>query len=137
MDMHSGDLIHALMNNHAWYRIETPEDYLRATLWCLANLTTATAYFLIPHEIKYWRKALPFGATSLIGNLFIGFIAFCGLSHFVMLFIMQTGPWWATLLIYVPMAIVSAATVVVIRRNRRLIVEVLNNVSRAIQEKPL
>jgi len=137
MDMHSSGLIHALMNNHEWYRIETPADYLRAALWCLANFTTATAYFLIPNEIKHWRKALPFGATSLIINLFIAFIAFCGVSHLVMLFIMQTGPWWATLLIYVPMAGVSAATVIVIRRNRQLIVEVLKNVSRAIQEKPL
>ena len=135
MDMQSGDLIHALMNNHGWYRIETPADYLRAILWCLANFVTATSYFLIPNEIKFWRKALPFGATSLIINLFIGFIAFCGLSHLAMLFIMQTGPWWATLLIYVPMAAVSAATVVVIRFNRTLIVDVLKNVARAIQEK--
>jgi len=136
MDMQSGDLIHQLVNNHSWYHIETPADYLRAGLWCLANFVTATSYFLIPNEIKYWRKALPFGAASLIINLFISFIAFCGLSHLVMLLIMQTGPWWATLLVYVPMAMVSAATVVVIRRNRRLIVDVLEGVSRAIREKP-
>ena len=136
MDMPSGDLIHVLMNNHSWYHIETPADYLRAALWCLANFVTAVSYFLIPNEIKHWRKALPFAATSLISNLFISFIAFCGLSHLVMLFIMQTGPWWATLLVYVPMATVSVATVVVVRLNRRLIIEVLEGVSRAIQEKP-
>ncbi len=136
MDMHSGDLIHHLVNNHSWYHIETAQDYLRASLWCLANFVTAVSYFLIPNEIKHWRKALPFGATSLISNLFISFIAFCGLSHLVMLFIMQTGPWWATLLVYVPMATVSVATVVVVRLNRRLIIEVLEGVSRAIRAKP-
>jgi hypothetical protein len=136
MDMQSGDLIHALMNNHSWYHIETPADYLRAGLWCVANFVTAASYFLIPNEIKHWRKALPFGATSLIINLFIAFIAFCGLSHLVMLFIMQTGPWWATALIYVPMATISAATVVVIRLNRKLIVDVLESVARAIRETP-
>jgi len=136
MDMPSNDLIHTLINSHSWYHFETTADYLRAALWCLANFVTAASYFLIPNEIKYWRQALPFGATALISNLFIAFIALCGLSHAVMLLIMQTGPWWATLLVYVPMAMVSAATVVVIRLNRQLIVDVLQGVARAMREKP-
>jgi hypothetical protein len=136
MQMPSDDLIHTLMNNHSWYRIETTDDYLRAALWCLANLVTSVSYFLIPHEIQYWRKSLPFDATSLISNLFIGFIAFCGLSHLAMIFIMPTGPWWAVILIYVPMATVSAATVVVVRMNRKLIVAVLDSVALALKTKP-
>jgi hypothetical protein len=65
--------------------------------------------------------------------LFIGFIALCGTSHFAMLFIMQTGPWWATLLIYLPMAAVSLATVAVLRVNRRLILSVLQSVGAALK----
>jgi hypothetical protein len=136
MNMPSGDFIQMLVNNHSWYHIVTPLDYLRAALWCLANLITATAYFLIPSEIKTWRKALPFGATSLIINLFIAFIAFCGVSHLVMIVIMPTGPWWATLLIYLPMAAVSAATVIVIRSQRRVIIEVLESVAAALKAAP-
>ncbi|MEJ0040907.1 MAG: hypothetical protein WDM81_01165 [Rhizomicrobium sp.] len=137
MDMQAGDYVHALMNNHDWYRINTPLDYFRAGLWCMANLVTSASYFLIPNEIKYWRKSLPFGAASLIINLFIGFIAFCGLSHLAMIAIMPTGPWWATLLIYLPMAIVSAATVAVIRLQRQPIVELLASVAAALKEAPL
>jgi hypothetical protein len=79
---------------------------------------------------------LPFNATSLIGSLFIGFIALCGLSHLSMLFIMQTAPWWATLLIYAPMAVVSVATVVVVWMERALIVSVLAGVSQALKSTP-
>lgn len=136
MDMPSGDVMHALMNSHSWYRLDTPLDYLRAALWCLANLVTSISYFLIPNEIKHWRRSMPFRATSTILNLFIAFIASCGLSHLAMLAIMPTGPWWAVLLVYMPMAAVSATTVVVIRLNRRLIVELLGNVSRALQDTP-
>ena len=136
MDMSHSDLLHGLMNNHAWYRIETVDDYLRAALWCVANLVTSFSYFLIPNEIKYWRRSLPFDSVSLIFNLFIGFIAFCGLSHLAMIFIMPTGPWWAVVLVYVPMAAVSATTVVVIRMNRQLIVALLENVGRALRNRP-
>ena len=129
--MHQG--VQALMNSHEWYRLDTPLDYVRALLWCLANFLTATAYFLIPNELRAWRKALPFPATSLIVMLFIAFIALCGASHFAMLFIMQTGPWWATLLIYLPMAAVSLATVAVLRVNRRLILSVLQSVGDALK----
>ena len=134
MDMastHGG--MQAMLNAHDWYRITTPLDYLRAVLWCLGNFLTAVAYFLIPNELRAWRKALPFPATSLIMMLFIGFIALCGASHFAMLFIMQTGPWWATLLIYLPMAAVSLATVIVLRVNRRLILSVLQSVGAALK----
>src|ERR1700733_14585883 len=136
MEMASNDLIHTLMNGHSWYRIETADDYLRAALWCIANLVTSVSYFLIPQEIQYWRKSLPFGATALISNLFIGFIAFCGLSHLAMVIIMPTGPWWAVILIYVPMATVSAATVVVVRMNRKLILAVLDAVALALRTAP-
>lgn len=136
MDMHpASDFVHAFMNNHSWYHIDTPLDYVRASLWCLSNLATAMSYFLIPVEIRHWRRVLPFAASTLIGSLFIGFIAACGASHFAMLFIMQTAPWWAVLLIYVPMAIVSVATVVVIRNERELIVRVLESVGKALAEE--
>lgn len=137
MDMsssHDGAL--ALMNAHEWYRIVTPMDWVRAILWCLANFLTAIAYFFIPNEIRAWRRVLPRGASATIGTLFIGFIAFCGLSHFAMLFIMQTGPWWATLFIYVPMALVSVATVVVLRMNRKMIVSILASISAALASQP-
>ncbi|MBS0473249.1 MAG: hypothetical protein JSR60_19420 [Proteobacteria bacterium] len=133
MEVPHDALISALMNNHAWYHIDTPLDYFRAILWCLANFTTAIAYFLIPNELRHWSKVLPFAASSLIGNLFIGFIMFCGLSHLTMLLIMQTAPWWAVLVIYVPMAVVSVATVIVIRRDRALILGVLQSVGRALK----
>ena len=129
--MHNG--MQALLNNHDWYRVTTPFDYVRAVLWCLANFLTAVAYFLIPYELRAWRKALPFPATSLIMMLFIGFIALCGASHFAMLLIMQTGPWWATLFIYLPMAAVSLATVAVLRVNRRLILSILQSVGAALK----
>lgn len=137
MDMQTGDLVHHFMNNHGWYQIETPLDYFRAGLWCLANVVTAMVYFLIPNEITHWRKALPFTGVSLIINLFVAFIAFCGASHFAMLFIMQTAPWWAIALIYGPMAVVSVATVVIIRLRRRQIIDLLESVARALTEKPL
>lgn len=125
-----------LLNAHSWYHIDSPLDYVRAGLWCAANLVTAIAYFLIPRELGHWRRTMPFAGSALIGQLFIGFIFFCGLSHLAMLVIMQTGPWWATLLIYLPMAVVSAATVVVIRRDRKLILEVLEGITRGIRGTP-
>jgi hypothetical protein len=135
MHIASHDLAHLLMNNHSWYRIDTPLDYIRAALWCLSNLATASAYFLIPVELRHWRRVLPFAASSLIGTLFIGFILFCGLSHLAMIAIMQTAPWWATALIYLPMAVVSLATAVVMRRNRPLIIAVLGGVGQALKTK--
>lgn len=131
--MPAHDLASTFLNAHSWYRIDTPLDYVRAALWCASNLTTAIAYFLIPLELGQWRKVMPFAASALIGQLFIGFIFFCGLSHLAMLAIMQTGPWWATLLIYLPMAAVSAATVVVIRRDRKLILAVLETVVQGLK----
>jgi hypothetical protein len=135
MDMPSHDLVHGILNTHSWYRIDTPLDYLRAGIWCASNLATAIAYFFIPNELRYWRDVLPFASSTLLGTLFIAFIAFCGLSHLSMLFIMQTAPWWAILLIYLPMAIVSVATVVVMRKDRQLILSVLESVSKALTAK--
>jgi len=125
-----------LLNGHSWYRIETPLDWVRATLWCVANFLTAVAYFAIPNELRSWRKALPFAASTTIGSLFIAFITLCGASHFAMLFIMQTGPWWVILLIYLPMAVVSLATVLVLRLNRTLILSVLEHVGAALKSPP-
>jgi hypothetical protein len=127
------EIAHMMWNAHSWYRIDTPLDVLRALIWCGANLATAIAYFLIPQELGHWRKVMPFAASARIGQLFIGFIFFCGLSHLAMLVIMQTGPWWATLLVYLPMAIVSVATVVVIRRDRKLILAVLESVAKGLK----
>ena len=132
MGTHDG--MHLLINQHSWYHFDTALDQFRAFLWCASNFATALAYFLIPREIRQWRKALSFSASSLIGNLFFWFIALCGFSHFAMLAIMQTGPWWAVLLIYLPMAVVSLATVWVIRAQRGLILLALNRIGNALRE---
>lgn len=127
------DLVTGLLNAHSWYRIDSPLDYVRAAIWCASNLVTAISYFLIPIELGHWRKVMAFPASAFIGRLFIGFIFFCGVSHLSMLVIMQTGPWWATLFVYLPMAIVSAATVIVIRRDRKLIIAVLETVAQGLK----
>jgi hypothetical protein len=123
-----------LINDHSWYRFETTADYVRAGLWCLSNLATSLSYFLLPIEIRHWRVALPFKSSTLIGTLFIAFIATCGASHLSMLIIMPTAPWWMTILIYLPMAFASVATAVVVRRERRLIIAVLQGVRAALAE---
>lgn len=127
-------IAHFLINDHSWYRFVTAEDYVRASLWCLSNLATSLSYFLLPIEIRHWRVALPFKSTTLIGTLFIAFIATCGASHLSMLIIMPTAPWWITILIYMPMGFVSVATAVVVRRERRLIVAALKSVGAALAE---
>jgi hypothetical protein len=127
-------IAHFLVNDHNWYRFETAGDFIRAGLWCLSNLATSLSYFLLPIEIRRWRLALPFKSTTLIGTLFIGFIATCGASHLSMLIVMPTAPWWVTILIYMPMAFVSVATAVVVRRERRLIVAALEGVGAALAE---
>lgn len=127
-------LAHFLINNHSWYTFETPADHLRAALWCLSNLMIGLSYLMLPAEIWRWRLALPFKSIALFSTLFIGFIAFCGISHLTMIIIMPTAPWWAVLLIYVPTALVSLATAVVVRRERRLIVAALEGVGAALAE---
>jgi hypothetical protein len=127
------DALRWLINDHSWYRIDTPLDYLRASLWCLSNFATACAYFLIPVELRHWSRVLPFSTSWLLAALFIGFILFCGTSHLAMLAIMQTAPWWATLAVYVPMAAVSVATAIVMRRERPLILGVLDSVAKALK----
>jgi len=135
MDMAAGGgALHFLINDHSWYRFVTTGDYIRAGLWCFSNLAIAGAYFMLPVEIRRWRLALPLRSTALIGTLFIGFIAFCGLSHLSMIFIMQTAPWWATLLIYLPTGVISLVTVGVVRRERRLIIAALDGVRAALAE---
>jgi hypothetical protein len=135
MDMGSaGGAAGFLINDHSWYHFVTTADYIRAGLWCFSNLAIAAAYFLLPAEIRRWRMTLPFKSTALIGTLFIGFITFCGLSHLTMIFIMQTAPWWATILIYLPTGIISLATVAVVRRERQLIIAALQGVSAALAE---
>lgn len=127
-------IAHFLINDHSWYRFVTVGDYVRAALWCLSNLATSLSYFLLPIEIRHWRVALPFKSTALIGTLFISFIATCGASHLSMLIIMPTAPWWVIITIYLPMAFVSLATAVVVRRERRLIVAALKGVGTALAE---
>jgi hypothetical protein len=122
-----------MLNANAWYRIETPLDYVRAGLWCASNFVTAISCFLIPQELSHWQRKMPFPASALIGQLFIAFIFLCGLSHLAMLAIVQAGPWWATLSVCLPMAIVSVGTVVVIRRDRKLILAVLVSVAQGIK----
>lgn len=122
------------LNDHSWYRLDSEWDYLRMAIWCAANLTTFAAYFMIPFEIRQWGDALQLASSTLVGRLFMWFIVLCGLSHLAMVIVMPTGPWWATLGIYTPMALVSAATVIVLRRHRALIVQALESVSRAIRE---
>lgn len=127
-------LAHFLINDHSWYRFVTTADYIRAGLWCLSNLVIGVSYLMLPVEIWRWRHALPFKSIALFSTLFIAFIAFCGVSHLTMVIIMPTAPWWATLLIYVPTGLVSLATAVVLRRERRLIVSALEGVGAALAE---
>lgn len=127
-------LAHMMVNDHAWYRFVSTADYIRAGLWCLSNLTIAVSYLVLPIEIWHWRAALPFRSTALIGALFVSFIALCGISHFTMVLIMPTGPWWAVLLIFLPTGAVSAATAIVLRRERRLIVAALQGVGAALAD---
>lgn len=135
MDMNAaGGAARFLINDHSWYTFVTTADWIRAGLWCFSNLAIAAAYFMLPLEIRRWRLALPFRSTALIGTLFIGFIAFCGLSHLSMIFIMQTAPWWATLFIYLPTGLISLATAAIVRRERRLIIAALNGVGAALSE---
>ena len=133
MDMGAaGGAASFFVNDHSWYHFVSTADYVRAGLWCFSNLAIAISYLVLPVEIRRWRLALPFRSTALIGTLFIGFIAFCGLSHLSMLLIMQTAPWWATIGIYVPTGLVSLATVWVVRRERHLIVAALQGVAAAL-----
>lgn len=125
-------LAHLVMNDHGWYRLDTTADYIRAGLWCLSNLTIGLSYLALPVEIWHWRLALPFRSTAVIGSLFIAFIALCGISHLSMVVIMPTGPWWATLLIYLPTGAVSLATAIVLRHERRLIIAALEGVGTAL-----
>ena len=133
MDMGAaGGAASFFVNDHSWYHFVSTADYVRAGLWCFSNLAIAISYLVLPVEIRRWRLALPFRSTALIGTLFIGFIAFCGLSHLSMLLIMQTAPWWATIGIYVPTGLVSLATVWAVRRERHLIVAALQGVAAAL-----
>lgn len=135
MDLGSAHgLAHLIANDHSWYRFVTIDDYLRAATWSVANVGIGVSYLMLPAEIRRWHLALPFKSTSLIGSLFISFIALCGISHITMVVIMPTAPWWATILIYMPTMMVSVATVVVVRRERRLIVAALEGVGAALAE---
>ncbi len=135
MDMGSPQgIAHFLMNDHSWYRLVTTADYIRAGLWCFSNLAIGLSYLLLPAEIRQWRLALPFRSTALIGTLFIGFIGLCGISHLSMIIIMPTAPWWATLIIYLPTALVSLATAWVVRHERQLIVAALEGIGAALAE---
>ncbi|GAA0548906.1 hypothetical protein FHS83_001051 [Rhizomicrobium palustre] len=135
MDAGSAQYVsHLVMNDHTWYRLITTADYVRAGLWCLSNLVIGISYLMLPVEIWHWRTALPFRSTAVIGALFVAFIAFCGISHLSMVVIMQTAPWWAVLLIYVPTAAVSLGTALLVRRERGLILAALQGVGAALAQ---
>lgn len=120
------DPLSYLMNAHEWYTLDTSEDHLRAWLWCLSNFMTFVSYFMIPVELAHWRVSIPSSNTvRVLSRLFIAFIVLCGLSHLTMLVVMPTAPWWVTIVVYTPMAVVSFWTVLVLREHRRYIVEVL------------
>lgn len=121
------DPLHYLMNAHEWYRLASYWDHARAWSWTLANFATFLSYIAIPAEIAQWKKAAPFHFFSVFSWLFIAFIFLCGMSHLVMVIVMPTGPWWAILWVYGPMSIVSLLTVGVLRRNRGMIVDLLQN----------
>jgi hypothetical protein len=127
------DFANLMLNSPSWYHIETAPEYIRAAIWCAANLATAISCFLIPNELGRWRKTLPFTESALIGRLFTGVVFLCGLSNLAILVIVPVGPWWATLLIYLPMAFLSVATLVVLRRDRAMIVGVLENVVQGLK----
>jgi hypothetical protein len=114
-----------LWNYHDWYHIENVNDFVRAVLWCVANIVTAFCYFVIPYEIWLWRRELASTAAIITGFGFIFFIALCGMHHVVDVIIMQTAPWWAVLMVNVPMALASLATAYFIVTNRQLIIDVL------------
>ena len=115
-----------LMNSHDWYVLRTTMDHVRAWTWCLANFITFVSYFMIPLELRHWRRAIPASrAVEVVSRLFIAFIFLCGLSHLAMIVIMPTAPTWVIVSVYIPMAYVSLWTVVVLRNHRRSIVDVL------------
>ncbi len=124
-----------LWNNHSWYKIEDINDFIRALLWCFANLITGLAYLAIPYEIWLWRKVLPFFSTNIVGLGFVMFIVACGTHHLVDIIIMPTAPWWAILWVNIPMAAVSFATWVYIRVNREMIMKILESIVVLIEKK--
>lgn len=130
--MDAGTGVVLMASGHSWSQISSTADYVRAGLWCLSNLTIGVSYLLLPIEIWHWRLALPLRSTALIGTLFASFIAFCGLSHLTMIVIMPIAPWWATMVIFVPTAAISLVTVLVLRKERRLILAALRGVKTAL-----
>lgn len=121
------------LNDHDWYRLDTAWDWVRLALWCAANVITGAAYFAIPVEIWHWRQVLPFRSASLIGFAFLCFILLCGMSHFAMLAVMATAPWWAILFVYAPMAVVSILTAWLIRRERVVILGALKAIGESLE----
>ncbi len=135
MIMEHGYFLDFLWNNHSWYKIENLNDFVRAILWCSANFVTGVAYLAIPYEILLWRKVLPFFSTNIVSVGFVSFIVACGTHHLVDIVIMPTAPWWAILWVNIPMAIVSAATWVFIRANRKMILKILQAIVELLEKK--
>ena len=94
----------------------------------MVNIVTGLAYLGIPYEIWKWRKALSSRAANYLSILFVAFITFCGLHHFVDVIIMPTAPWWAILSVNLPMALVSAVTLFYLQRNRELLIKLLEEI---------
>ena len=112
----------AIWDHTSWYTFTSHLDLLRSELWLLTNLVTFVSYFAIPLELWYWRRALRILPALGVAMMFIVFIAACGLSHLAMVIIMGTAPWW-TMMIFIPMAIASVGTAIVIRQNRKRFID--------------
>lgn len=113
------DPIEYLFNDHHWYMLHDGWDHVRAWIWVLTNIITGVSYFLIPMELQVWRYSMPTAYMRVLAGLFSAFIGLCGTSHFVMVVVMPTAPWWAIWFPFMPMAVVSLMTWLVLRVMRR------------------
>ena len=101
--------------------LDVIENPLRAAAWILSNLVVAFSYFGIPREIRLWSRAFNLDMTGLVARLFRAFIIYCGVSHLAMILVMPTTRWEMILFFFLPLAMVSLATYVVLRFNRKRI----------------
>lgn len=108
--------------------LEVIENPLRSIVWATSNLLVAYAYFGIPHEIRLWSKAINLDMSGLVARLFRAFIVYCGVSHLAMVLVMPTTRWEIILFFFMPLAVVSLATYIVLRVSRQ---RILVNLTRA------
>lgn len=101
-------------------------DELRTFIWTTAKLITGFAFIAIPWELRYWRKELGYKSTSLVTKGFMSFAFFCGLNQFVNAMVLPASPWWAVILVSIPMMISAVVTWLYIRINREKIVNIFH-----------